>query len=172
MRTITITAALLAILIAGGYFWRQADRAATARAEILAEPYSEDDSVTVSFSAGGIFNQDVRVVAYSFGSEDQTIEDVYSDQILHDKLGKAFYEQGFRRVRLPGSKIFRPILIEPQSAATQKKPIGGTVGAVFRDEPAALVLARIEFMLSFSRSPNEVPEEPDRVQHQIEGIHA
>ena len=114
-------AAFLSILIAGSCVWRQADRAAIARAEILAQPFSEDNSVTVAFSPSGFLNRDVRIAAFDFGAEDRTIEDEYADQILHDTLGKTLYAEGFRNILVPGSDILRPILVDPQSAATEKR---------------------------------------------------
>ena len=113
-QTLSILVGLFLAFLIGGYFYRQADTAAVTRAEILAVPYSEDDSVTVSFSPSGFLNRDIQVIAYDFGERDQTIEDQLTDQILHDSLGRVLYREGFRHVVISSNGHSRIVLIETQ----------------------------------------------------------
>lgn len=115
MRTgrIIFAALFVAGLIFGGYVWQHAEAEATARADYLAQPVSEDNAVTIAFSASGFLNRDVRVVAFDFGSEDKVIEDAYVDKILNGDLARQFYRVGFRRVVF-ASGISRAIVIAPQ----------------------------------------------------------
>jgi len=114
MRKAATCLALVTLLIAGGYWWCQSDRAATERAAWLSDPISEDNAVTVAFSATGLSGRDVRVVAFDFGVEDKVIEDAYADQILNGAEAEEFYRAGFRRV-ISGNRI-SPILVTRQAS--------------------------------------------------------
>lgn len=113
--------ALTLLLVVGGYWWCQSDRAATERAAWLSDPVSEDGAVTVAYSAAGFLNRDVRIVAYDFGSEDKVIEDAYADQILNGDEAEEFYRAGFRHV-VSGNRISR--IIEPRQASAMQNESG------------------------------------------------
>jgi len=91
-------ALFITMLVAGGYVWRGVEAAADGRSGWVAGTLSEDGAVTVAFSATGLLNRSVRIVAFDFGVEDPVLEDVYMDKIAHGELRSDFYRQGFRRV--------------------------------------------------------------------------
>ena len=116
----------LIIVIAGGDLWRRADNSASERAQWLdATVPSEDDTIGMSLSAGGVFDRDVFVSFYVFGEEDRAAEDLWVETLAHGNLAEEFYQQGFRRIRVSDSKgIFRSIEVPaPRSLTTQKKVV-------------------------------------------------
>ena len=80
----------LAVVVAGGYAWQQAENAAAERAEWVSAPIEgEDDTVGISLSASGLLNQDVVVSAYVLGEEDRSTEDFWLEDLargLHEVL--------------------------------------------------------------------------------------
>jgi hypothetical protein len=102
------------MLVGAGLIWHTAEVAATARAAWLAEPVpSDDDTEGISLTAGGFLDRDVVVTIYTFGEEDGTAEDFWTEEKSHGDFAEEFYKRGFRRVVASESKISR--VIAPQS---------------------------------------------------------
>jgi len=115
-KTVLVAVAFIAIIIASGYLWRQADRAATDRSAWLGELAASEDTA-VGFSASGFEDRTVTISAYTLGTEDKTEEDAWLETLSHEKA-EALYSRGFRRVTVSGGAISRTISVTPDRSAS------------------------------------------------------
>jgi hypothetical protein len=125
--------ALALVFLIGGYVWQRTDAAASGRVASLADTLSEDDRVSIGFSACGILSQDVRIIAYNFGVEDPVLEDVYADKIANGELRDDFYHLGFRRV-ISGNRVSR-IVVQRQASTIQENESGDLAALVGEQKP-------------------------------------
>jgi len=115
-KTVLVAVAFIAIIVASGYLWRQADRESTNRSAGLDELLASQDTA-VGFSASGFEDRTVTISAFTFGIEDRATEDAWLETLAHDKA-EALYRSGFRRVTVSGGAISRIISVTPDRSAS------------------------------------------------------
>jgi hypothetical protein len=126
-KRLLVAVAFVAVMVASGHAWRQADMAATDRAAGLDELLTGQDTA-VGFSASGVENRTVTICAFTLGIEDRATEDAWLETLAHENA-EALYSRGFRRVTVSGNTISRAISVAP-TAVRQESMQKGESGDV------------------------------------------